>query len=104
MGDGVFFTNIFNSMLTHKVFGKYMQYKMDGISGIWNNNIRQDGMGMLAARAFNPCYGDFSVDDFATKKVDEVSCVISMNGAVPFGIAVWADFHSRLETCHVKQK
>ena len=71
------------------------------VTGVRDNDIRKDGMGMPAA---NPEDTNIRFHRLAGYKVHEVSAIISMDAAVPKAATDGTGFLTGLKTRHVRVK
>ena len=54
LGDAKSFADLFNGEKSGKVFSEDTQDKEQAVSGVRNDNVREDGMRMLTAVTENP--------------------------------------------------
>ena len=83
MGDGEFFTKVGNGHPMPGVFYEYTQDKKEGVAGIGDDGIRQDGMG-TSAGADDPGDPDAGEDRPALHKVHDKAAIIGVNAATSF--------------------
>ena len=86
---------------TREVFTEQTEEKEQAVTGVRDNDIRKDGMGMPAA---NPEDTNIRFHRLAGYKVHEVSARISMDAAVPKAATDGTGFLTGLKTRHVRVK
>ena len=75
--------------------------KKEAITGIGDDHIREDGMGMPAAYADQPEDRDFLCDGFPMDKIDDAAAIVSMDMAVAGGTADGAGLPFGAERSHI---
>ena len=87
-----------------KGLGQDPEDKEKAITGIGDNHIREDGMGVPAAFAGQPENRDLLYDGLSMDKIDDAAAVVSMDMAVTGGTADGTGFPLRTEGIHVRPK
>lgn len=75
---------------------EHAQYKDEAITQVRNDRIKQNGMGMAARRAFDPCHQNLARAHLTCDKIIHSSAVAFMFGAAPTSATARAGLLLRL--------
>ena len=100
-GNAEAFTEGLDGRTVQESFRQDTEDKKEAITGIGDDHIREDGMGMPAAYADQPEDRDFLCDGFPMDKIDDAAAIVSMDMAVSGGIADGAGLPFGAERSHI---
>lgn len=100
-GNAEAFTEGLNGRTAQESFRQDTEDKKEAITGIGDDHIREDGMGMPAAYADQPEDRDFLCDGFPMDKIDDAAAIVSMDMAVAGGTADRAGLPFGTEGSHI---
>ena len=100
-GNAEAFTEGLNGRTVQESFRQDTEDKKEAITGIGDDHIREDGMGMPAAYADQPEDRDFLCDGFPMDKIDDAAAIVSMDMAVAGGTADRAGLPFGTEGSHI---
>ena len=100
-GNAEAFTEVLNGRTAQESFRQDTEDKKEAITGIGDDHIREDGMGMPAAYADQPEDRDFLCDGFPMDKIDDAAAIVSMDMAVAGGTADGAGLPFGAERSHI---
>ena len=100
-GNAEAFTEGLNGRTVQESFRQDTEDKKEAITGIGDDHIREDGMGMPAAYADQPEDRDFLCDGFTMDKIDDAAAIVSMDMAVAGGTADGAGLPFGAERSHI---
>ncbi len=102
-GDGETFTELFNRCPAGEELGKDTKNEEQPITGIGNDQIRKDSVGMPTA-ADQTEDADIMADRLPLNEINDPASVISMNAAVTSGTTNGTGFQFRTERAHIRIK
>ncbi len=100
-GNAEAFTEGLDGRTVQESFRQDTEDKKEAITGIGDNHIREDGMGVPAAFADQPEDRDFLYNGLPMDKIDDAAAIVRMDMAVAGGTANGAGLRFRAEGSHV---
>jgi hypothetical protein len=105
MTDTKTFTEMFNCMEICKVFSNDAQNEKKAVRSIRNNRVRKNGMSTVAAMAHHSGNNHRSrISNRTMNKINEITFIGTMDGAVTSGLAVRTGFEFNPEILHEGMK
>ena len=95
------FTELFDGKTTCKILPKKAQDEEQAVAGIRNNDIRKNGVGMLAAVAENTHHTDVGLFPFTCLEVDDGAAIVVVDVTVPGASADGTGLKKWLKLSHV---
>ena len=89
---------------SREVFAEQTEEKEQAVTGVRDNDIRKDGVGMHAAVTEDPENTNIRHHRFSGDKVSDVSAIISVDAAVPQAATDGTGFLAGLKMRHVRVK
>lgn len=100
-GDSISFTELFDGVKSCKVFPEYAQDKEQAVAGVRDDDIREDGMCMVAAVTEDPEHTKIRFLLCAGLEVNDGSAVVIMDMAVSSASTDGAGLQFRPKQSHV---
>ena len=100
-GNAEAFTEGLNGRTVQESFRQDTEDKKEAITGIGDDHIREDGMGVPAAFADQPEDRDFLYNGFPMDKIDDAAAIVRMDMAVAGGTADGAGLPFGAERSHI---
>ena len=104
LGDSISFTELFDGVKFCKVFPEDAQDKEQAVAGVGDDDIRKDGVRMIAAVTEDPQDTEIRFFLSAELKVDDGSAIVVMDVAVSGASADGTGFQFRPKQSHVGLK
>ena len=101
LGDSISFAELLNSVESCKVFPEDAQDKEQAVAGVRDDDIRKDGMCMVAAVTEDPEDAEIRFFLCTGPKVDDGSAVVVMDVAVSGASADGTGLQTGLEQRHI---
>ena len=98
------FTELFDGKTTCKILPQKAQDEEQAVAGIRNNDIRKNGVGMLAAVAENPHHTDVGLFPFTCLEVDDGAAIVVVDVTVTRAPTDGTGLQFGLEPLHVGVK
>ena len=82
LGDAKSFADLFNGEKSGKVFSEDTQDKEQAVSGVRNDNVREDGMRMLTAVTENPHHTKVGLFSLTCLEVNDGAAIVVVDVTV----------------------